>query len=267
MHEVTELDSLGLMIGTGRCDASCRGCAGIPHRPYAPRSDGDDDFRRIEEAIRECHRRGARRITLSSSGEPTLSPISVSKALALIGRLRREGLGFDRVSMYTNGIRIGEDRLWSAAWLPHWRVQGLDTVYLSLHSIDQRENSEGFGVECPPIQRISDRLDDAGLKKRACLILRRGRVDDEKSLARTVRLLEQLGFEQLTAWPLRDAQDRLHRDAPSDQQLSEMATWAFTTNRWGTMRVDVHDEGDREQRYSRKLTLFPDGRLASAWTR
>ncbi|MEK6809761.1 MAG: radical SAM protein, partial [Nanoarchaeota archaeon] len=100
-------NSLSLFVGTGRCNANCSHCAGMPLRRYAPKKDGTIDENLVYKTIKTCYEQGARHLSISSSGEPTLSPLSVTKALELIYRCRKEDIEFSPLNLYSNGIRIG----------------------------------------------------------------------------------------------------------------------------------------------------------------
>ena len=98
---------LGIFVGTGQCNANCEHCAGTPHRKNAHKFDGEIDKELIEDVIRKCYSSGAKYISLTSSGEPTLSPGSVTKVLELIKNY--EFVKYDKINLYTNGIVIGSD--------------------------------------------------------------------------------------------------------------------------------------------------------------
>lgn len=103
------MNSLGLIVGTGECNAHCPHCAGIPLRKFAPAQDGVLDEALLRKTLRDSWDAGARRISLSGSGEPTLSPKSVTRTLDIIGELGIDGIRFNQINLYTNGIRIGTD--------------------------------------------------------------------------------------------------------------------------------------------------------------
>ena len=84
-----KLNSLSLFVGTGECNAHCNHCAGVALRKYAPLEDGVIDEDLIERTVRNCYEQGARYLSISSSGEPTLSPLSVTKTLGLLQRFER----------------------------------------------------------------------------------------------------------------------------------------------------------------------------------
>ena len=76
---MTRLKSLSLFVGTEYCNAKCGHCAGEPLRGYGSKKDGIIDEELINKTIRDCYRQGARSLSISSTGEPTLSPKSLTK--------------------------------------------------------------------------------------------------------------------------------------------------------------------------------------------
>ncbi|MDP3027449.1 MAG: hypothetical protein Q8N63_07085, partial [Nanoarchaeota archaeon] len=90
MHEI---NSLSIFVGTGQCNANCAHCAGEIYRKSAPTEDGVIDEDLIHKTLRSCYEKGARYLSISSSGEPTLSPLSVTKALKLVNECKKEGIG------------------------------------------------------------------------------------------------------------------------------------------------------------------------------
>jgi hypothetical protein len=46
----------------------------------------------IERTMRQCYNQGARSLSISSSGEPTLSPLAVSSALFIVADLANDGM-------------------------------------------------------------------------------------------------------------------------------------------------------------------------------
>ena len=57
---------------------------------------------------------GARSLSLTSGGEPTLAPNSVTQTLDIA-----QNFGFTKIKLYTNGIRIGRSSQFSETYLPY----------------------------------------------------------------------------------------------------------------------------------------------------
>jgi len=115
------LNSLSIFVGTAQCNGHCVHCAGVPLRKYAPKEDGVIDKDLIYRTVKECYNKGARYLSISSSGEPTLSPLAVTRTLELVNGCREEGIGFSPINLYSNGIRIGEDKSFCDKYLFLWK--------------------------------------------------------------------------------------------------------------------------------------------------
>jgi molybdenum cofactor biosynthesis enzyme MoaA len=256
------MKSLGIMVGTGSCNANCRHCAGIPHRKDAPQKDGEVDETLVLKTLRQAHGEGAERLSLSGSGEPVLSPVSVTKVLEISYSLRKEGVKFDPISLYSNGIRIGEDPEFCSQYLPLWNALGLSWVYVTVHSVDPSRNAKGFGVSgYPSLKTILKRIKQSGMRMRANLVLSKEGVGTFAEFKEAVGVLVGLGVDSISAWPIRDKEDEVDRElAPSDCERDRMDNWA----KWRMLPVKVL--GGREAyKNGDKMTLFPNGTLSSNW--
>lgn len=262
-----ELQSLSLFVGTGRCNAHCRHCAGVPLRRYAPAEDGIVDEDLIARTARQCYALGARSLSLSSSGEPTLSPLSVTKTLDLLCSLAEEGVVYSPINLYSNGIRIGEDRKFSDEYLPLWQSKGLTRVYITVHDVDEEKNARVYGVRSyPPLQEIVSRVHGAGLQMRANFVLSRRAIWTAEGFASAASYLLGLGVDYISAWPVRTLDDRVDEQlAPPDSGLDLMEEWIRSEQGLeGRIRL-LREESKAEYASGRKLTLFPDGTLSSTW--
>jgi MoaA/NifB/PqqE/SkfB family radical SAM enzyme len=263
MYEVGGLKSLGLFVGTGECNARCAHCAGVVHRKYAPLEDGVVDEDLILQTVGDCYTRGARSLSLSSSGEPTLSPLSVTKVLELVDSL--EGVEFSPINLYSNGIRIGGDREFCDEYLGRWKDLGLEMIYITVHDTDGGKNAASYGVESyPSLDLVLDRIHGADLLVRANLVLSRENIGTLERFASVVGDLRDKGFDRVSAWPIRGDDDEIDLDlSPSEDELDAMSGWI---NGQKFDDVILYRDGDRVlYETAQKLTLFPDGTLSSSW--
>ena len=254
---------MALFVGTGKCNAKCLHCAGKYHRDSAPTEDGFIDESLVYDTVRKCHADGARYLTLSGSGEPTLSPLAVTRTLQLVDRCRAEGMRFNTVSLYTNGIRIGEEEQFGR-YLRMWRMLGLGTMYVTVHSPDRHLNAKTYGVASyPPLSLVFSRIHDAGLLVRANVVLHRERMGTLLDFTRMVQYLEDTGADMVAAWPVRDEQDQINPFmAPPPEEIKRMKAWVDS----GKSRIYVRMPTSRKgYEKGQKLTLFPDGTLSSSW--
>lgn len=259
------LRSLSLFVGTGECNGRCKHCAGIPLRKYAPKKDGIVDEDLIYRTIRECYDKGARSLSISSSGEPTLSPLAVTKTLRLVNGCREEGIGFSPINLYSNGIRIGEDSDFCKKYLGLWKELGLTHVYVTVHNVDEKKNARIYGIESyPSLKLILDRIHNANLLMRANLVLSKGTIGSFEEFVFTSEHLRKIGVDFISAWPIRTLDDRVdYERGPSEEELDKMEEWIRET---GDVGVRLLREKSKV-RYERgeKLTLFPNGSLTNNW--
>jgi molybdenum cofactor biosynthesis enzyme MoaA len=262
-----KLNSLSLFAGTGECNASCNHCAGVPIRKYAPKEDGIVDKDLIEKTVRDCYGLGARYLSISSSGEPTLSPSSVTKVFNLLQGLESEGIKFSPINMYTNGIRIGEDENFSNHYLPLWKSQGLTRVYVTVHDIDEEKNAKAYGVSSyPSLQKVFSRIHDADLLVRSNLVLRKETISTFEEFSSTVNYLLGLGVDSISSWPIRGLDDFVDLElSPPESELGKMGDWIKSNADLEKKVRLLREDSKADYTEGRKLTLFPDGTLSNMW--
>lgn len=288
MHEMMRkypggIDGISILVGTARCNANCRECAGRQHRKSAPQKDGELDIARLKQVLEFCHARNCHYVTLTGCGEPTLSPVSLTMALETIrqfapaegearsprwskseaGQGRLDGISFNPVNLYTNGIRIGTDAQFCDKFLPHWQQLGLTSVYVSTYSDNLALNADAFRVKAyPPFGIIFTRLKEYGLRVRVSVILKNGYTDTpDKFQALSERFL-RLGVDNVTAWPLKDEDGFISPLAPSPSVLAAINEYARTSN--GRIRVLLGDSRTKES-LVRKIALFQNGEISDVW--
>lgn len=257
------MKSLAFIVGTGKCNAKCSHCAGKIHRKNAPEKDGIITDELFRKTIRETWEAGAEYLSLSSSGEPTLSPIAVTKTLEVVAELAGDGFEFNPINLYSNGIKIGEDEAFCKQYLPLWKTLGLTHIYVTVHNIDNAKNAKGYGIKkYPPLELICSRIHGAGLFMRANVVLTKKNISTIDKFIDTVEYLRGIGADAVSAWPVRTMDDDLNTKlAPCEKELDEMEAWAKGSNDF-TVRVlrsrKVYQVGD-------KLTLFQNGILSNTW--
>lgn len=264
MHEVRPIRSLSLFVGSGACNAACGHCAGVPHRKHAPKLDGLIDEELVKKTLRECHGRGARSLSVSSSGEPTLSPVAVTRALEIVHGLRKDGVSYNPINLYSNGIRIGDDPQFCGMYLPVWRDHGLTTIYVTVHDTDEARNAHVYGVKrYPPLATVIGRIHDAGLLMRANIVLNKNTVGTAERFAPMIERLHALGADRISAWPVRGLDDKVDPLlSPAEEELDRMEAIAMAAGY--DVRV-LREASHAAYAAGEKLTLFPDGTLSARW--
>jgi molybdenum cofactor biosynthesis enzyme MoaA len=261
MYEMT-LQSLGLFVGKGSCNANCKHCAGIVHRKNSPKEDGVVNEELFLKTLSFCYAQGAKSISITSSGEPTLSPLSVTKTLSLI-----QQFNYDWINLYSNGIRIGTDESFCMKYLSRWKDMGLKTVYVTVHSLDLEKNAQIYGVDhYPSLDKIVSKIHNSGLILRANIVLSKENVCNFDDYVTMVEGLCQKGFNHISAWPIRNYNDVIDEKlAPSYEELHKMGQWAEIHNSENCRIRLLQKVDDLKYKRDQKLTLFPDGTLSSNW--
>lgn len=234
----------------------------------APREDGVIDEELIKMILRRCYFKGARSLSISSSGEPTLSPKSVTKTLEIADALRKEGREYTSIHLYSNGIHIGESEEFASRHLPLWKNLGLQALYITVHDADPVKNAKVYGVKkYPYLETIVRRAHCAGIAVRANVVLSKFAICTVESFSDLVVALRKIGFDAVSAWPIRNpTDDQVDLPiAPDREELEKMAVWA-AANSEACMPVRVLLEEDHlPYKNGWKLTLFPDGTLSNGW--
>lgn len=264
---MSSLKSLSIFAGTGDCNANCAHCAGKIHRKYAPTKDGIVNEELISKILRDCYLQGARYLSISSSGEPTLSPLSVTRVLEMVNGFKSHGMKYNPVNLYSNGIRIGNDNAFTDEFLPKWKRLGLTTIYVTVHDINTSENARIYGVKkYPKLEDVLSRIHSADLLMRANLVLGRKTIGTFEKFVSTIDYLSYMGVNSISAWPIRDMNDNVSSElAPSGFELDKMEKW-IEENQNSKCHVKLLNGRDRTlYQTGQKLTLFPDGSLSNTW--
>ncbi len=261
------LKSLSLFVGTGECNAYCAHCAGAPLRKYAPTEDGIIDQELIYRTIKKCYEQGARSLSISSSGEPTLSPVAVTKVLQLIHKCRNEKIEFSPINLYSNGIRIGTDKDFCDTYLPKWKSYGLTTVYVTIHDVDEEKNAKIYGVESyPNLDTIISRIHEANLLMRGNLVLSRKTIDTAEKFVSTVGYLKEIGADLISAWPIKGMDNKINPElSPLEAELDKMEKWVEENQDYKNKIRLLREKSRIRYETGQKLTLFPDGTLSNRW--
>lgn len=260
------MDSLSLFVGTGECNAHCAHCAGKIHRKYAPKEDGIVDENLIFKTLKDSYFNGAKSLSLSSSGEPTLSPKSVSKIFEIIQKCKDEGINYSPINLYSNGIRIGKDKNFCDKYLPLWKNNGLSAVYVTVHDINEKNNAKIYGVSnYPNLEIVLLRIHDANLLMRANLVLSKRTIDSLEKFVETITHLKKIGVDFVSVWPIRGIDDKIDPIlSPNENELGKIEDWV--ANQCTSFKVKLLREKNRKvYETGKKLTLFPDGKLSNTW--
>jgi cyclic lactone autoinducer peptide len=257
MYEMS-LQNIALFVGTGYCNANCSHCAGSIHQEKMPKEDKVVDPDLFYQTLRDAYEMGARSLSLTSGGEPTLAPNSVTETLEIA-----QNFDFSKIKLYTNGIRIGRSKKFSERYLPLWKSKRLTDIYLTVHSLSPENNARIFGIKSyPNLELIINRIHYADLRVRANIVLSRNNISDLEKFKEMVIGLQKHGVDNIAAWPVRDEKDEYDVDnAPPLSEIQKMREWSEHDD---TIQVQT-EEHHKLYKNKLKLGLFPDGKLSSDW--
>lgn len=277
---IEKIYSVSVIVGTKQCNAKCPHCIGIPLRSAAPKVD-EGTPKNLIPALRLSARYGGWSVSLTGSGEPTLSPNAITETLQ---EMRDSGDSFPFVNLFTNGIELVRNREFTTKWLPLWKSMGLTSVAISIHSVDHDEEAKAYGLapdQMPALQSMINVVKLAGLTPRITLLLHKGYVDNAQKYKETLDTLKSMGIFMVTSWPLAVESGGRCEATPSRLNMLGIRWWLWrNSNRvlghaWGgsvwdydgmsvrlTDFVSKHKPGNN---FIRQLVVFQDGTVAYSW--
>ncbi|HXK38093.1 MAG TPA: radical SAM protein [Candidatus Paceibacterota bacterium] len=278
---IEKIYSVSALVGKGVCNGNCAFCAGKYLRPDAKNTD-PAFLKNLESAIKLSARHGGWSLSLTSSGEPTMSPEDVTEALRVYAKCANHGAYFPNVNLFTNGILLG-DSSFCETWLPLWRELGLTNIALSIHSVNRGKQARAYGLEeYPEFTSIVANVRKYGIGVRATLLLRKGEVDNALAYERSVRyLIEWCDITNITSWPVADPDGTPNVFTPSEEGMNDIRAWLTRYTKlchghvWGggvfdydgsILRLtDYVTRHDPEKDFVRQLVVFQDGTVAYSW--
>ncbi len=280
---IDKIYSVSVLVGSNACNGNCSFCVGKYLRPDA-QIDGDIP-RNLDSALKLSSKYGGWSVSITSSGEPTLSPNSITNTLLRIRELGAEGVSFPFINLFTNGIAIGFDDKFRTKWLPLWKSLGLTAVAVSIHSINHEKQAGAYGLssdQYPKFEKIFETIRNAGLTPRVTLLLRKGEIDNDKKYKEAVDLLiEKYKIDMITSWQLANHDGSRADFTPSRYGMFKIRWWLRTNTKrvlghaWGggvydyrgrSLRItDYVSKHKPNANFIRQLVVFQDGRVAYSW--
>lgn len=296
---IEKIYSVSAVIGNGACNGKCSFCAGTYLRPQA--SDSPLYWKNYATAIKLCARYGGWSLSLTSSGEPTVDPRAVTKALEVYADCAKQGAYLPNVNLFTNGILLG-DPAYCEKWLPRWRDLGLTNIAVSVHSVDRWKQGAAYGLNgdvrwpqptpdgkgeilspyvYPAFEDIFNNIRKHGIGVRTTLLLRRGEVDGWKAYRGSINALVAMGSDNITSWPVGEPDGSRSEYTPSWWGLTSIRLWLKRNAKlchghvWGggvydyngaiLRMTDYVTPHDPDLDYVRQLVVFQDGTVAYSW--
>lgn len=270
------------MVGNGACNANCSFCAGKYLRPQA-KNETDLYHKNLEAAIKLSARYGGWSLSLTSSGEPTCDSNALTKALEVYKKCANQGAYFPNVNLFTNGILFGDENFCDE-YLDTWRELGLNNIAVSIHSVDEKEQAEVYGLESyPDLEKIVENVENHGLGVRGTLLLRKGGVDNAVKYEHGVKTLIEKGIDNITSWPVGNPDGSRNKFTPSRLGVFGIKRWLRKNAKichghvWGggvfdfngnILRItDYVTKHNPRKDFVRQLVVFQDGTVAYSWIR
>jgi len=261
-----KISSISILTGTGECQANCKKCSGMQHRSCAPKQNDEINEDALRRVLTLGAERGCKKISITGSGEPMLSPKAISQTLSII---KEEYPGvFKDIVIYTNGIKLGNTiNPWGDPPIGYWQEAGLTGVYISIRDIDIAKNAKGFGLDkYPSLIMIADNIKNryGGLKldMKFCVTLQRGYIDTLEKFIFAMGYLNGLRADGINVWPMKNIDDTVSDDAPPELQMDLMHEWVTRNPDYKIRFLD----GDNVPQ-SDKILLYQDGEIGNMWHR
>lgn len=281
---IEKIYSVSAVLGGPDCNAKCSGCAGRVLRNDV-KSYGQYDMvpRNIVAASRLALNYGAWTLSLTSSGEPTLYPKTITDTLQT---LRDEGVQWPFINLFTNGITIANNWEMMRGKLIEWKNLGLTSVVISIHSVSDYSNWLEYGCPgCVPnawsIRTVLERIRSVGLCAKVVLLLGRDNVGNLKEYKRSLDVLSEWGVGLITSWELRTNDGKRTKQTPSLWEMLKIRAWLMFKTKpvmghvWGgTVRsykgmnirlTDYVSKHSPWNNYLRQLVLLPGGKVSYSW--
>lgn len=278
---IEKIYSVSALIGNGVCNGNCSFCAGKYLRSQAKYNPVY--WKNYASAIMLCARYGGWSLSLTSSGEPTCDPKSITKALEVYNQCAQKGAYFPNVNLFTNGILFGDPEF-SNYWLPTWKKLGLTNVAVSIHSPFRSDQSKAYGVDYPDFDVVFNNIRNNGVGVRCTLLLRKGEVDNGNKYEDAVTILTDYHkIDNITSWTICNPDGSRNTFTPSRLGLLSIKAWLRSNAKlchghvWGggvydwkgnilriTNYVSKHNPN---KDFVRQLVVFQDGTVAYSWIR
>ncbi|RJQ26606.1 hypothetical protein C4565_06455 [Candidatus Parcubacteria bacterium] len=274
--------SVSALVGSGICNGNCEFCAGKYLRPQA--NNNELYWKNYESAIKLSARYGGWSLSLTSSGEPTCDPKSITKALEIYQKCAAQGAYFPNVNLFTNGILFGDEHF-CETWLPHWKRLGLSNIAVSIHSIDESKQACAYGIsQYPHFETIFENIQKYGIGLRCTLLLRRGGIENVSTYKEAVHTLTNIyGVNNITSWPIGNPDGSRNEFTPSRIGIASIRLWLKKNTKfchghiWGggvydyngnILRLtDYVTRHNPKKDFVRQLVVFQDGTVAYSWIR
>lgn len=281
MSCIDKIYSVSTLIGNTNCNANCSFCAGKCLRKEQTYEDFLSWERNLESAIKLSARYGGWSLSLTSSGEPTMAPDSVTDALKIYQKCAKEGAYMPNVNLFTNGILLGDDEF-CKSWLPIWKSLGLTNIVVSIHSPSQTGQAKAYNVkDYPSLYHIQKNIRKYGIGVRATLLLQKDFIDTPRKYEQALRSLFFDNYDNITSWTVGNSDGSRNKYTPSRFNLFQIRRWLAKNAKlchghvWGggvyeldgkiIRMTDYVTKHDPKKNFVRQLVVFNDGAVHYSW--
>lgn len=280
---IEKIYSVSAVIGNGSCNANCPFCSGKTlGRGQRDETLHKTNLKNLEFAIKLSSKYGGWSLSLTSAGEPTCDPKSVTEALRIYRNCESDGSCFPNVNMFTNGILFG-DESFCDKWLPLWKGLGLTNIVISVHHPDEKEQAKVYGIsKYPRYRTIRENIKKHGLGVRATVLLRKDGIDTPEKFENTINsLIIRDGYENITAWTVGNPDGTRNEFTPSRWNVYRIWRWLHKNGKlchsheWGggvydydgkiVRLTDYVTKHNPKKDFVRQLVVLQDGGVYYSW--
>lgn len=201
------IQTFSVVLGSRSCDGDCPFCVshitGFDHLVKGE----NINFRNFDKAVSLAQAGGCTTLLFTGKGEPTLYPHELT---AYLRHLVELGNPLPLLELQTNALQMGDLASKSerktrliAEDLKRWYDLGLNTICISVVSLEQYENAEVYRGDYPALETTVKYLHDFGYSIRLCVMMENGKVDSPDRVFEVADWCKLHGVAQCTVRPIR----------------------------------------------------------------
>lgn len=276
-----------VVVGTEACVASCPFCVSSEPCNTLNKIPPVLNVRNLRIGANLANRSGVDTVMLTSRGEPTLFPDTISNILSEL-----KPSAFPFVELQTNALPLASNWEKYASYLDEWYYLGLTTIAISVVSYDAETNRQIYTPHKDSymdLPGLIKRLHTKGFSVRLTCICCKGIMDIPQEVVKFLQFAKDNQVEQVTLRPLNEEYRRqsahdwieehkltLEQKLAITSLLETEGTPVLVIDRVGTV-YDFYGQNvcfsvpltintrDTNPDNGRQLIYFPDGHLRYEW--
>lgn len=213
-----QFQTYSIVAGTPYCNASCFFCVSKMTTNINTVSElsnkADVDWRNFHKATTLAQLGGVTTVLITGKGEPTMYPQEITDYL---GNLKP--YNFPLIELQTNGTLFQHHLYQKEDHLKKWYDHGLNTVILSIVSLDPEQNRKMYlpnKKEYPSLEKTIDILHQNGFGVRLGVVALKNHIDTPKKIEDLITYAKKYGIEQLKWTPVTESENSV---APQVNEL------------------------------------------------